>query len=218
MALNIYLDESGDLGWNFSAPYRNGGSSRYLTIASLCVATEKAALPKRIIRSLYRKFRWPTNIEMKWSMMDDTERTEFANAAHGLCKANADIHLHAITVRKENVQSHIRKDPNKLYNYMIRLSLLHRMSGHAEVLMIPDPRSIKVESGNSLSDYLQIGLWFDVECKTALRAQPLESHQSLGIQFTDMLCGCVQTGFEDSNYKYLKTISPCLIHKRLYFG
>jgi len=84
--------------------------------------------------------------------------------------------------------------------------------------MILDPRSIKVETGNSLPDYLQIGLWFDVGCKTALRTQPLESRQSLGIQFTDMLCGCVQTGFEDGNYKYLKIISPCLIHKRLYFG
>jgi len=151
-------------------------------------------------------------------MMDDVERTEFANAAHNLCKANGDIHLHTITVRKENVMNHIRTDGNKLYNYMIRLSLLHRMSMHPEVHMIPDPRSIKVESGNSLSDYLQIGLWFDMQCQTLLRTQPLESHQCKGIQFADMLCGAVQAGFEDGNYKYFKIISPCLVQKRLYFG
>ncbi|WMN84132.1 DUF3800 domain-containing protein [Vibrio parahaemolyticus] len=43
---NIYLDESGDLGWTFDSPYRRGGSSRYLTIASLIVSPEKKALAK----------------------------------------------------------------------------------------------------------------------------------------------------------------------------
>jgi hypothetical protein len=31
MALLIYLDESGDLGWSFDAPFRRDGSSRNLT-------------------------------------------------------------------------------------------------------------------------------------------------------------------------------------------
>ncbi len=188
MALLIYLDESGDLGWNFSAPFRNGGSSRFLTIAALCVPTEKKHLPKRVVKKLYQKFGWPTNSEKKWSMMTVAERTEFASVAHAFCSAHADIHLHSITVRKQNVQSHLQADGNKLYNYMIRLSLLARMRKHPEVLLIPDPRSIKVQSGNSLPDYLQILLWFHLRCTTVLRMQPLESHKCLGIQFTDMLC------------------------------
>jgi len=35
--MNVYVDESGDLGWEFAQPFRQGGSSRYLTIASLLV-------------------------------------------------------------------------------------------------------------------------------------------------------------------------------------
>lgn len=31
--MNVYLDESGDLGWVLDKPYRNGGSSRFMTIA-----------------------------------------------------------------------------------------------------------------------------------------------------------------------------------------
>jgi hypothetical protein len=218
MALNVYLDESGDLGWTFDAPFRMGGSSRYLTIGSLCVDSEKKHLPKRVIRNLYRKFGWPTSVEKKWSAMNQSERTEFAAAAHDLCRDNPNIHLHAITVRKQNVQKHIRTDGNKLYNYMIRLSLLNRMALHENVVLIPDPRTIKVESGNSLPDYLQIGLWFDLKCKTLLSMHPVESSQSLGIQFADMLCGAVQTGLEDGNYKYFQILSPCLAQKRLYFG
>jgi hypothetical protein len=217
MALIIYLDESGDLGWSFDAPFRSGGSSRYLTIAALCVPSEKKHLPKRVIKKLYEKFGWRTDIEKKWSMMDETERTEFANAAHALCKANADIHLHTITVRKQNVQAHIRADGNKLYNYMIRLSLLGRMRHHSEVHLIPDPRSLKVESGNSLPDYIQTLLWFHLRCETKLRMQPLEGYECRGIQFADMLCGAIQAGFEDNNFKYFKIMSTCLIQKRLYF-
>jgi hypothetical protein len=217
MALLIYLDESGDLGWNFSAPFRNGGSSRFLTIATLCVPTPKKHLPKRVVKKLYQKFGWPTNNEKKWSMMTVAERTEFANVAHAFCSAHDDIHLHSITVRKQNVQSHLQADGNKLYNYMIRLSLLARMRKHPEVLLIPDPRSIKVQSGNSLPDYLQTLLWFHLRCTTVLRMQPLESHKCLGIQFADMLCGAIQSAFEDNNYTYLSVVAPCLDHKRLYF-
>lgn len=217
MALHIYLDESGDLGWNFTAPYRNGGSSRFLTIAALCVPTEKKHLPKRVIKNLYKKCGWPPGVEKKWSMMNISERTEFANAAHTFCAAHADIHLHAITVKKQNVQLHLRADGNKLYNYMIRLSLLGRMRKHPEVLMIPDPRSIKVQSGNSLPDYLQTLLWFHIRCQTTLHMQPLESSQCFGIQFADMLCGAVQCAFEDNNFNYLSVIAPCLAHQRLYF-
>jgi len=217
MALLIYLDESGDLGWNFTAPFRCGGSSRYLTIAALCVPTEKKHLPKRVIKRLYTTFGWPSHIEKKWSMMNRNERAAFAGACHTFCSAHADIHLHAITVKKQNVQPHIRTDANKLYNYMIRLSLLSRMRKHPEVLMIPDPRSIKVESGNSLPDYLQTLLWFHVHCATVVRMQPTESDTSLGIQFADMLSGAVQCAFEDGNYNYLSVIAPCLAHSRLYF-
>ncbi len=214
----IYLDESGDLGWEFAAPYRNGGSSRCLTIGALCTPTDEKHLPKRVIKKLYRKFQWPVAVEKKWSDMNEDERAEFAKEAAALCKAHPNIRLHGITVRKENVQAHIRSDGNKLYNYMIRLSLLGLMAGHPQVTMIPDPRSIKVESGRSLHDYLQIELWFTKKCKTALYTTPQESHQCLGIQFADMLAGAIQSGFEDGNYRYYQTLAPSLRHSRLYFG
>jgi hypothetical protein len=218
MPLLIYLDESGDLGWEFSAPFRGGGSSRYLTIGALCVPSEKKHLPKRSIKKLYQKFGWPTDSEKKWSAMNDDERAAFAHSARALCDANPDIYLHSITVRKQNVQAHIRADGNKLYNYMIRLSLLGRMRHFPEVHMVPDPRSIKVESGNSLPDYIQTLLWFHLRCKTTLRMQSIESHLCRGIQFADMLCGAIQAGFEDNNFKYCNIMAPRLFHKKLYFG
>ncbi|HXU20120.1 MAG TPA: DUF3800 domain-containing protein [Verrucomicrobiae bacterium] len=218
MALVIYVDESGDLGWNFSAPYRDGGSSRYLTIASLCVPSDKKHLPKRLIKDLYNRFKWPYRVERKWVDLSEDERTYFAESAHKLCVAHNDIHLHSITVNKQNVMAHIRQDGNKLYNYMIRLSLLNRMATHGVVTMVPDPRSIKVESGNSLHDYLQIELWFRKNAMTNLLTQPVESHNCSNLQFTDMLAGVIQARFEDNDSKNFQIIQPVTTISRLYFG
>jgi hypothetical protein len=218
MGLVVYLDESGDLGWNFRAPFRQGGSSRFLTIASVSTPSQKKHLPKRTIKKLYEKFGWNPSVEKKWSDMDDTERFDFATTASLLCRKHPEIHIHAITVKKESVQEHIRADGNKLYNYMIRLLLLEPMSKHNAVCLIPDPRSIKVESGNSLPDYLQICLWFESRCQTRLIFQPLESHSCINLQFADMLSGAIQTAFEDGNYKYYQALSPFLSQKRLYFS
>jgi len=214
----IYLDESGDLGWKFDAPYRRGGSSRHLTIASLVASQNKKHLPKRLIKKLYTKFKWPTNIEKKWSDMTFNERVWFAKKANELRLKNPnDIRYISITVKKENVQGHIRNDANKLYNYMIGLSLLDEMRKHPNVSFIPDPRSIKVESGNSLHDYLQTKLWLELNVKTILETIPCDSATSRNVQFSDMLSGIVQGHFEDGSSQPWAELRNNISYKTLFF-
>jgi hypothetical protein len=212
-----YLDESGDLGWKFDAPYGSGGSSRFLTISALCVPADKRHLPKRVVKDLYSKFKWPTKSERKWSMMNPNERLEFANHAREMCDKHPDIVLHAIVVKKKNVMPHIQQDPNKLYNYMIRLALLDRMAQFDVVTMVPDPRSIRVKSGNSLHDYLQTELWFEKKAATNLITVPADSATSLAVQFADMLAGTVQTHFEQNSAAGFQVIQPRLQLVRLFF-
>ena len=214
----IYVDESGDLGWSFDAPYRNGGSSRYLTVGSLCVPSNKKHIPKRVIKDLYDKFNWPTSAEKKWNLMRRDERAAFAHAALKMCEKHPDIHLHGITVKKERVEAHIRTDENKLYNFMIRLSLLDCMAVHSQVVFIPDPRSIKVQSGNSLHDYLQTELWFTRRVKTILLTTPMDSRDCRGIQFADMLAGLIQQRFEDKYFDHIRVCIRYVRLKKLFFG
>lgn len=213
----IYLDESGDLGWTFTAPYRAGGSSRFLTISALCVPNEKKHIPKRLVKGLYKKFNWSPQNEKKWVDMSDAPRKEFAENANRMCQAHKDISLHAIVVKKENVLAHIRKDANKLYNYMIKLALLDFMAQFDVVTLIPDPRSIKVESGNSLHDYLQTELWFTKKASTNLLTTPMDSRNCLGLQFSDMLAGVVQTRHEDNLAANFQLVSKNITLSRLYF-
>jgi hypothetical protein len=217
MSIIIYLDESGDLGWKFDAPYRSGGSSRYLTIGAVCVPPEKKHIPKRIVKALSKKFKWPKETEIKWSDMSATEKSEFAKLARQMCDKHPDILLHGIVVKKQNVMEHIRQDSNKLYNYMIRLSLLNRMAKHDVVTMVPDPRSIKVSSGNSLHDYIQTELWFTKNASTKLNTLPSDSKDSLGVRFADKLSGVIQSRYEDNQSSDFQILAPRIILSRLFF-
>lgn len=214
----IHLDESGDLGWKFDAPYRYGGSSRYLTIASLWVENEVKHKPKRVVKRLYQKFKWSTSVEVKWADMDDAQRAYFVSQAEQLCtKETNRIFYTSITVYKERVADHIRRDANKLYNYMIGLSLVDIMAKYPEIHLFPDERSIKVASGNSLHDYLQVKLWFDKDAKTTLLTTPTDSSSNRNVQFADMLAGLVNQHFEDGKSAPFRQIERYLTCKRLYF-
>jgi hypothetical protein len=216
--VNIYLDESGDLGWQFNQPYRSGGSSRHLTIASLLVDPSAKHLPKRLLAKMYQKFKWNTKQEKKWSEMKVKEREWFAAAALDLfTEKNHLLTCYSITVFKQRVSPHIRTDPNKLYNYMVGLSLLKKMSDYGMVNLIPDARSVKVGTGSNMSDYLQTKLWFDKGVETKLLVHPTDSSASRNLQFADMLSGVVQGHYEDGKSLYWNTCRSFIRHKQLYF-
>jgi hypothetical protein len=217
LTLLVYADESGDLGWSFTQPYGRGGSSRFLTIAALHVPQGFEHLPERTVRGLYKRFHWDTRKEKKWVDMKKVARDAFAKAAVGLLQKNIGIRYTAIIVSKERVQPHIREDENKLYNYMIRLMLAEDMAKHPQVTFLPDPRSIKVESGNSLHDYLQTVLWFDLGAQTRLETTPQDSAHCLNIQFADMLAGTIQSHFELGDSGPWHELKGCIHLKKLFF-
>lgn len=217
MSILIYLDESGDLGWTLTKPYGQGGSSRHLTIGALVVPEQKKHLPGRVIRDLYDAFRWDTSNEKKWSDMSKKARAAFVARALKLKQQHPDIGYYAIVVNKSKVLPHMQTDPNLLYNYMIKLLLVKEMGKHPAVTLIPDPRSIKVQSGNSMHDYLQINLWYTENVPTALTTLQQDSKKTLPLQFADMLCGVVQGHYEHSRSDPLNGLRQCICLKELFF-
>ena len=215
--MNIYLDESGDLGWKFDKPYGQEGSSRFLTIAALIVPKDLAAHPKRIVRKIYKKRNTPPEQEIKGAKLDRDERLYVANRTVKLLQRKPQMQLAAITVRKERVQPHIRADGNKLYNYMTKLLLLHKIKKHPSVDFIPDPRTIKVKSGNSLVDYLQIELWFEHNALTTIHECPSESKTNLGLQYVDFIAHFVWRNYELNSSAAFNVLKRKLDNKVLFF-
>lgn len=196
MALLIYADESGDLGFSFDKPYGRGGSSRYLTIVAVFFDEKYDNHPKRVIRQLYKSSKWQLKTEKKWADMPLPARASFARTAANLFQSHPEIQCRAIVCRKDQAREAVRRDPNKLYNFMIRKMLIDVMAQHPLVNFIPDHRSIKLESGNSLHDFLETSLLFDLQADTRLETVKRESKDCLGLQFADMMAGIVQFPFE----------------------
>ncbi len=215
--LLIYLDESGDTGWSFDRPYGAGGSSRYLVITALTVSLELDHKPARMLRNIYRHRGWASHKEKKWIDMSPEARSDFTMQAAKLLAQHAQMRCLTIVVDKRKVMPHVRRDSNKLYNYMVKLLLLDVMAQQPHVTFIPDPRSIKVESGNSLHDYLQTELWFTKNSSTLLETTPIDSRYCLNLQFADMLAGAIQSQFEFANSRYFDLIANHVRLKKLFF-
>jgi hypothetical protein len=213
----IYLDESGDLGWKFNKPYMNGGSSRYLSIAYLLAPSNLRHLTKRIILKTYKKFKLNPQVEKKGNSLDSDQIKFFLEKTLTLLDDNESIKVGCITVKKENVFSHIRSDANKLYNYMISLALLDEIKSFPVIYFCPDPRTIKVQSGNSLVDYLQTKLWFELNSTTTICNLPQESHLNKNIQFIDWIAHLLWSRFEFQKRKDSQVLLRKIKMKHLYF-
>lgn len=214
----VYIDESGDLGWNFSLPYHNGGSSRYLTISALLIPNDIRHFPKRVIKNIYNKYKISTSVEIKGHRLSESQKIYFCQQVVQLVQNHPQIRIVSITVNKQRVAAHIRQDHNKIYNYMIGLVLLDEIKTEPYVTLMPDPRSIKVESGNSLIDYLQIKLWFELDSQTRLEKIEIPSDKSLNLKFIDIIAHIIWDSYENHNSACANIISQHIHAKRLFFS
>jgi len=209
--MQVFLDESGDLGWKFDKQFREGGSSRYLTLAFMFLPFEQREKPKQIIRDLYNRFKWSS--EKKAAKATPNQKNLFCEKAAELLSGNTDIKIDVITAMKQNVSEHIRLDPNKLYNYMAGLVLPEYIQNVGEVEFIPDERTVKVRSGNSLVDYLQTKMWFELNSSTVIKNNPGRSHQQYNLQFVDWIAHCMWIKYENRITEPYDTITPHINHR-----
>lgn len=127
---HVYLDESGDLGWKFQFPYRNGGSSRFLTIGYLISPITHCNIPKRLVKDFYRHFHFDPKKEIKASDLKSHHKAFICAETVKMLSKHPEFILGSVTVRKEGVDAAFRKDGNTLYNYMMGVSLLDYIDSH----------------------------------------------------------------------------------------
>lgn len=216
--MKIFLDESGDLGFTLTKPYRRGGSSRFLTITFLLIPNDLSHLTVRMVKKLYEKRKRSFRNELKGTDLSPNEKLYFANRIKKLLQRNKRIKIFSITVNKVRVAPHIRQDSNKLYNYMIGLVLPERIKGFQQVSLVTDERTIKVKSGNSLVDYLQIMLWFVEKTKTVLIHHPSDSSKVYNLQFVDWVSHIIWSRYEDNENEFFNIIKNKIDSVPLFFS
>lgn len=217
MATNVYLDESGDLGWKFTAPYRNGGSSRFMTIAFVICPSEKKHLLKRIVAKVYTKLKVPTDIEIKGSSLTVTDKEFVAKQTLSLLQKHSDIKIIYITVKKEHVKPHLQLDTNLIYNYMMRLALLKEIDKFPTINLVRDNKSVKIQSGNTLINYLQTELYFSHNSASKLIDIPSDSKAVQNLIFIDWINNLIWGHYEDNNSSAYNILKNHIHSNQLFF-
>jgi Protein of unknown function (DUF3800) len=204
----VYIDESGDLGFSI-------GSSEFFTIAF--VITNNPISFERCIKRVKQKYNIPRDVELKGS----STREQIKKDLLARC-AQLDINIYAITVRKKNVASNLRRDTNILYNYVVGLSLVEQIlheHTNAKVFVRIDRRVISITSGFKFDEYLKYKIWYEGKRQDiTLDIQHLDSHRDYCIQGIDVICNSIyrKYGSADSHlYDIIR--SKVRSEKRLFF-
>ena len=205
----IYLDESGDLGFG-------QGGTKYFTISFVIV---EGPIPfRRCVKAVKTKHNIPRQVELKGSTTREVIKKDLLSR---FLKLNMEVH--AITVKKENVEPKLRKDTNILYNYMVGLSLVERILQEpisAKVVINVDRRVISITSGFNFNEYLRYKIWYERERRDIdLEIHHLDSHQAYAIQGIDVICNSIFRKYNSNNYALFNIIrGKVKSDKKLFFG
>jgi len=207
--VHVYLDESGDLGFG-------QGGTKYFTIAFVIV--KDPILFRRCVKAVKIKHRIPRNVELKGNTTRDVVKKDLLSRFLKL-----DTEVHAITVKKENVEPKLRKDTNILYNYMVGLSLVERIlqePGGAKVIVNVDRRIISITSGFKFNEYLRYKIWYERERRDIdLEIHHLDSHAAYAVQGIDVICNSIFRKYNSNNYALFNIIRGKVKNDRsLFFG
>lgn len=205
----VYLDESGDLG------FRQGGT-KYFTIAFVIV--EDPIPFRRCVKAVKIKHHIPREVELKGNTTREVVKKDLLSRFLKL-----DMEVHAITVKKENVEPKLRKDTNILYNYMVGLSLVERIlqePAEAKVVINVDRRIISITSGFNFNQYLRYKIWYERERRDIdLEIHHLDSHAAYAIQGIDVICNSIFRKYNSNNYALFNVIrGKVKSDKKLFFG
>ena len=205
----VYLDESGDLGFGQEG-------SRYFTIAFVVMADP---IPfRRCVKEVKIKYHIPRNVELKGNTTRENIKTDLLNRL-----AKLDIEIHAITVRKKNVDAKLCRDTNIFYNYVVGLSLVERIlqePQNSTVQINVDRRVVSITSGFKFNDYLRYKIWYERERRDInLEISHLDSHQTYAIQGIDIICNSIFRKYNSDSYRLSDIIQGKMkSDRRLFFG
>lgn len=188
----IYLDESGDLGFDFTKE----GTSKKFTIALL--VCEQSTIPK-IKKAVKRTLKNKINSKRKKSLVSELKgtATSLSVKTYFLNKMpDTGWELYAITLNKERTMPHLQtKDgKKKLYNFItneLLKSLKPKTMNTPSVNLIVD----RCKDGKDRKDfnaYIKANLETTFPIETSIYISHEASHNNPGLQAVDMFCYGIQ--------------------------
>ena len=185
----IYLDESGDLGFDLS---KEGTSTRFTLTLLVCDSLQaKKAIKKAIGRTIKNKIKGKRKIDKSFKELKGTNTTG-AVKQYFYRQIQSDAWgLYTVVLNKQRVHSqfHPGLGQSKLYNFLSRFIIqqLPLSDVQTNVHLIVDKSKNRTEI-RDFNQYLQNYIEGQLPLNTGLTIEHLNSHEAPGLQAVDLFC------------------------------
>ena len=180
----LYLDESGDLGFDFV----NKKPSNFFTITILAVSciNNNRRILKAVKITLRRKFRKKDEVkELKGKELD-------LNIKKYLYKQMKDVKfgLYAMTLNKRRVYAELAKSKSRVYNYIAKkvLEQIPFEKNNSDRVELIIDRSMSKPEIIEFNSYIRRQLEARLSPKIPLDIYHWQSHENFGLQAVDVFC------------------------------
>jgi hypothetical protein len=202
----IYLDESGDLGFNF-----NKNSSKYFVIALFETNLSQKELKKLIRVSKERTIKNTKNrkFEIKGSCKNTSHETKIF-LLNKLLEKESNFKINAIIINKENIYDNLRDKSRVFYNYISKEVL--KENSNKRIKLILDKKDRKERFTQEMNKYL-----IDTFNSIELDLNHEYSHCYAGLQIVDVIANSIFRKFERDESELYNIFKKNLNLKKYYF-
>jgi hypothetical protein len=185
----IYLDESGDLGFDYS---KDGTSEKFTLTLLVCDSLQsKKAIKKAVSRTIKNKIKGKRKIDKTFKELKGTN-TSAAVKAYFYRQIQSDgWGLYTVILNKRRVYSqfHPSTGQSKLYNFLSGFIIQQLPLNHVQtnVHLIVDKSKNRAEI-RDFNQYLQNYIEGQLPLNTGLTIEHLGSHEDPGLQAVDLFC------------------------------
>lgn len=190
----MFLDESGELGFNFDK-----GSTKYFTITLLVCGIKEEQELERVIKKIRQRIlkkKLKRSNELKWNNSNEMIKRKVFDR---LEKINFEIFT--IILDKSKVYNPLKDKKHKLYNYLSKL-IIAECSIDGSFELIVDRSKNKRSLRDDFDGYIRN---HSKECSN-LKIDHRDSKSSGGLQVLDFISGAIFNKYEFDNLEYYDKI------------
>jgi hypothetical protein len=213
----IYLDESGDLGFDFS---KAKTTRKFVVTVLVCFSQEaettfKNAVRRTLARKINRK-----RIRSHWVHELKGTRTSFEAKQYffrQLCCTGWAVYTLVLNKARVNETLRTKIGKKKLYNFLARFLIekLPLRQTSANVRLVVD-RSKSREDIRDFNQYVENHLQAMLPLNTALTIEHLASHERVGLQAVDLICWGIARKYEHGDVAWYNLFRSMLQYEDEY--
>jgi len=195
--LYLYLDESGDLGFDFV----NKKPSNFFTVTILALMGSAAnrSLINSVKNTIKRKLNKKSDMmELKGSKTSLGVLKYFYSQCKGI-----EFDIYSLTLNKKRLYAHLTKDKERVYNYVVRLAMdkIPLEAAHSRIYLVVDKSKARPEIAE-FNSYIMRELKGRIDPKIPVDIYHYLSHESLGLQAVDIFCWGIFRKYEKRDMEW----------------